>query len=474
MPALPRRRIALLLVLLLALLGAGCHWIFPFQSGTSDGDTGAGPPTADRAPAPGDTAAAADIDWSAGFVVHAATVVNTHTQDHQFEPRLARLESGDLVVVWQGEGQDDDRFPTGSGASGYGGLGVFGRRFDAAGAPIGPEIQINVRTAAGQFQPALAPLGEDRFVTAWLSQSSDSAGDAVRANRRDGGGALIDEEFQVNTSEPSDQLNPAVAALEDGTFVVAWRSRGGLDGDSGIFAKAFSAAGSRVSAELPVNTYTAGDQTHPAVAALGGSRYLVAWASDGQDGDGSGVYGQIFFQPDQRDGEEFQIHTTAAGDQQRPDVAAVADGGFVVAWEHEAADGERAIQMQRFDGGGEKLGGEVKVSRSPIGARPAWVNGEVPDVCVFPGGHFIVAWGGYGQDGDGDGVRGQLFDGQGSRVGQELLLSDDPLRVTDLWTAFRYHVDLVCPRDGELAAVWASSRGDAVDLDVTLALLALK
>jgi hypothetical protein len=58
----------------------------------------------------------------------------------------------------------------------------------------------------------------------------------------------------------------------------------------------------------------------------------TTWGSDGQDGSGSGVFGQRFSASGSRVGAELQINSYTTGFQGRPAVAADAGGNFVAVW----------------------------------------------------------------------------------------------------------------------------------------------
>jgi hypothetical protein len=101
------------------------------------------------------------------------------------------------------------------------------------------------------------------------------------------------------------QEKPAIAASANGDFTVAWSSPD--DDGSGVFARQFSAGGVPTgTAEVRVNTYTAGDQgvtsTEGHVLAVAGSAehgVLVSWQSIGvtvpsQDGSGAGIFARRF------------------------------------------------------------------------------------------------------------------------------------------------------------------------------------
>ena len=86
--------------------------------------------------------------------------------------------------------------------------------------------------------------------------------------------------------------------------------------------------------EEQVNTYTSGNQTEPKVTTLADGSYVVVWHSYGQDAANSyGIYAQRFTASGIPIGAEFAVNTDTAGNQSNPDIAALADGGFVITWE---------------------------------------------------------------------------------------------------------------------------------------------
>ena len=94
----------------------------------------------------------------------------------------------------------------------------------------------------------------------------------------------------VNTFTTSNQNNPAVAIDADGDFVVTWQSSD-QDGDgNGIYAQRYNASGVAQGSEFLVNTFTTSYQSNSAVAIDADGDFVVTWHSDGQDGDGFGVY----------------------------------------------------------------------------------------------------------------------------------------------------------------------------------------
>lgn len=91
---------------------------------------------------------------------------------------------------------------------------------------------------------------------------------------------------------------------------------------------------SQLDSEFRVNTYTAGLQQSPNIAAnpaTGG--FQVVWQSDGQDGFLWGVFGQDFNATGRRTGAEISIADLTDGDQESPDVAFNEDGSGMWVWQ---------------------------------------------------------------------------------------------------------------------------------------------
>jgi hypothetical protein len=160
-------------------------------------------------------------------------VVNTHTFLSQISPSVAGMGSGEFVVVWLSPLQDGS------------GLGVFGQRYDNSGARAGGEFQVNTFATGDQYAPVVAMDAGGNFVVAWESYDESASSTnypiGIFAQRFEAGGARIGTEFQVNTYATHYQREPAVATDDEGHFVVAWQSYL-QDGSSyGVFAQRYEA-----------------------------------------------------------------------------------------------------------------------------------------------------------------------------------------------------------------------------------------
>ena len=198
----------------------------------------------------------------------------------QHSPSLAVAADGDFLVVWESLSQESL------------GTGVFGQRFNSAGAAQAVEFQVNVYTPSSQSAPAVAVDGDGDFIVAWQSYDQDGGNYGVFARRVDASGTPQGSEFQVNSRTALAQRFPAVASDSDGDFLVSWTSYGADGADTGVLARRFDSAGAPQGAEFQVNTYTTGFQRVFAIGTEGGGRFVIVWDSINQDGSGEGVFAQ--------------------------------------------------------------------------------------------------------------------------------------------------------------------------------------
>jgi len=266
-------------------------------------------------------------------------MVNDFTTGGQYEPTVAVTAGGEFVVVWTDyDGRD---------GSGY---GVFGRRFDDSGVPVGTDFQVNAYTTGYQGRPEaeIASTGEfvvvwkndyrysfypmtgrrfdaagspagsfvvnsatsdlsrgildvsltpSGFVAAWPAYDSDLGQKIISARRFDSGGTPVAPDFRVDTSN----RYPEYARIDSdaaGRFVVAWTDAYyGGESDYGVFARAFEADETPNGGQFRVNSETDGLQgiLGPGLAVAPSGDFVIVWDSEYQDGDETGIFGQRFF-----------------------------------------------------------------------------------------------------------------------------------------------------------------------------------
>ncbi len=331
---------------------------------------------------------------------------NTYTTSTQGNPAAAGLGDGSFVVAWGSQGQD------GSGD------GIFGQRFNSAGAKVGPEFPVNSYTTNSQNSPSVAADSAGNFVVVWSSEGQDGSGSGIFGQRFHESGLKDGTEFQVNTYTTASQFFLSVAADSAGNFVVVWSSYGQDGSSDGIFGQRFHESGLKDGTEFQVNTYTTASQFRPSVAADSAGNFVVVWTSEGQDGSGYGIFGQRFNGSGAKIGPEFQINTYTTGTQDISSVAADSAGNFVVVWDSFGQDGSgNGIFGQRFSSSGAKVGPEFQVNTYTTSTQ------QGPSISADGADNFLIVWNSNSQDGSGFGVFGQRLDRLGNKVGSEFQIN---------------------------------------------------
>ena len=273
--------------------------------------------------------------------------VNSYITSLQTNPSVCRLTDTTFVVAWQSYGQDAD------------GLGVYANVFSSTGANLTNEFRVNTYITNDQSSPSVDRLTDTTFVVAWQSTGQDTDGLGVYANVFSSTGSNLTNEFRVNTYITSDQSTQFVTQLNSTIFVIAWYSFG-QDGNShGVFAKVFSNTGANLTNDFLVNTYITGMQNNPSVCRLNDTTFVVAWQSNGQDNDGYGVYAKVFSSTGANLTGEFRVNTYTTSNQMNPSVSRLTDTTFVVAWQSNGQDGDldgcyfSSFTLQKVPNGGD-------------------------------------------------------------------------------------------------------------------------
>ncbi|MCR5864838.1 hypothetical protein [Aquincola sp. J276] len=489
-------------------------------------------------------------------------LVNTFTSGAQYEPSVAMLSGGGFVVVWRSDAQD------GSSA------GVYGQRFDAAGAKVGAAFLVNETTNGGQYQPSVTGLSTGGFVVTWFNDNYDSSGSGSTADvylrEYSAAGVALTGQQKLASGSNSTEYQPDIADLGNGNYVVVYAdyvtAAGPGDNTYRIAQQIFGDAnppvrqadptlgdftGTVTFAENLVNTapqvidaaisladsdsadlaggrldlfyVQGGDATDQlgvrhqgngfgqiglagstvsyggvAIGTLSGGAnganlvisfnasatvdavealvQNLTYASTSQspqpsrtvglrisDGDGgsseaSTVTIQVTAELDGRPvahGEEA-VNTYRASTQDQPDIAVLADGSYVIAWESQAQDGAgTGVYWQRFAANGTAIGPEVRAAGATEGEQ------RQPHLAALSDGGFVLTWeDNSGVDGSGQGVIGQRYNGAGVAQGGNFIVNTT--------TSSAQYDGAVAGYTGGFAAVWSSSQSGGNGYDIIL------
>lgn len=365
--------------------------------------------------------------------------VNAVVDKDQVLPDVAMDANGNTIVVWQVEGQQ------GSGSD------IYGRRISSAGVPVGDDFIVNTTTSRPQRTPSVAIDGAGNSIVTWQSQYQDGYSWGIYGRAYDASGATLQSEFEINervegpqtipnvhvnstgatvvtwignsaTHQPTvfghryqipntepdlsvggelalstfvglEDVPPAAAMDSKRESIVAWTSYAEDGSGIGIFAQMLDSHGAPIGSRMAVNTVTAGNQSSPAVARAPSGEFVIAWESEAEDGSGYGIYARLYAADGVPSGSVFRVNSTTDGDQLKPAVTMAHDGSFIIAWQSQNTTSISPTELnytdifaQRYSADGGAVGSEFRVNNQ------AGLDQRDPTIAINANGEFAIAW----------------------------------------------------------------------------------
>jgi hypothetical protein len=343
----------------------------------------------------------------------------------QAAPALANLSGGGFATVWQGSDG-----------------GLWAQVRDAGGTASGAAFALAAPSAGVSGAPAVSALAGGGFVVGYTAAQGGGMQAAYRIVDAAGHAGP-----QVMAGAQGDASEASVATLSDGSFVLAWRSGGQVH-------LQHAGASGAIGAEQIFGTL--GTAFSPSVSALHNGGYVVSW---GEIGDGN-VYAALGSAPGaapiavSADGGAASISTAAP----LPHVAALAGGGFVVAWDSYSND-LRGFSMsdifyQRYDNSGHALGAVAQANVDSGGGRYDAAIAALAD------GGFVIGWQAQGGDGDANGVFGRRFGADGGA------LDAHEFQVNQQAQGDQSNPALAVLGNGGVVAAWVDTQQGASSIEV--------
>jgi Ca2+-binding RTX toxin-like protein len=367
-------------------------------------------------------------------------VINTTTAGNQGAPDVAALANVgggtgsvynvDFIATWDDPGNGGD---------------VRGRTLTAAGTPAPPgtstDFLISRPLANLQFNSSVAGFAQDGFIAVFVDTANDPGGDiGFNVTHRTGfsSGAIA--------NGVDDDVDPDVAVLADGGYVVTWTR-----GASQVMRAVFNSSGAIP--EAAVSGGTNGSQPQgSSVAALAGGGFVVAFHeryivvpdflqrvlfrrydangnaldavaviidatgsknndiqvlglqdggfvvayTDNEFGAGTDIHVRIYNEDGSQRIDLGRINNFTIGDQDKPTLALLSNGYFVVGWQVQGG-----LKLQAFDPSGNEIGTEYQDTFS------AMIDAEIAGLAD---GRLVNVRSTSSGDGDGTAIRAQASD----------------------------------------------------------------
>ena len=363
----------------------------------------------------------------------------------QTRPQLS-LSRTNGFIVWQDNATDGD------------GLGLSARALDSSFSSPFASFRVNQQGAYDQENPQVTMLKNGGAAFVW--QGGKQSFQHIYARFLSSSNTWVTGDIMVNATTNYYQLNPVIATLANGNVIVVWSSYG-QDGDmQGVYAQQFSPTGQKIGSENLINQFTSFNQRTPAVAALSGGGYVIAWVSEQERASISAngyasvdIYGRLFNSSGAPLGNEFLVNT-GTNVCANPSVAGGSDGSFVVTWGEKdlvVVNNSWDVFARSFSSAGS--GGVVgRVNTQQYGDQ---FGAKISSL----GTDYMVVWTSLEQDGSREGIFGQFLRGDASHAGGEF-------RVNTTVILSQIQPCVASDGVGRFLAAWSSYVGGVNSMDL--------
>jgi hypothetical protein len=333
--------------------------------------------------------------------------ISQTTDQDQKKPAVATLTDGRIIVVWDGNGPEDDE-------------GIHGVILTANGTTALPEFTLNEPTGIKDWEVDVVAMAGGSFGVIWSAVSLTPEGAELVGVVYSGEGLPITAEVQLNDVAEDSQMKPRSAVLPNNSYVITWNTQYYGKSDYDALVRIFGSDGSPLTGDVALGLVAAENyQVQPDIALSGtgeSSRFGITWTDFKAGDEHHAVMAERFTLDGTSDGGPFQVNSAESGNQVFASIAGH-DAGFVVVWcgiEPVNENPYKGIFARQYDVDGNHLGEAIPMNTLPEGA-----GFQRTDVAAFPDGGFVSVWDSDAKDGDGLGVYALRFSPDGSKCPRE-------------------------------------------------------
>ena len=311
-------------------------------------------------------------------------------------------------------------------------------------------------------QPAIATLDDGTFIVGWIVVNVGDAEFRVYAQRLDVHGSKLGSARQLAVLERLKAYDLSIAFGSDGSAVLVWSERPGLELPFNVYGQRFDVDGQMLGSRFKINILDADPTNHctRGVCVADGARhasvemartggFIVSWIFQPQlFGPLIGpteVRARAFNTDGQPVGHVFRI-TGGVNHSYIFDTSVSPNGDFVTAGVDEADAQEKTVLVQTYSADGIPSSTAVSVQSA----------GEVKSLEVTHGvdGSFILSWSALAADSQSYDLFAQRFNASGEAIGANFRVNSDASRLT-----LPTHTTVVAP-DGSFAFSWTAPLGN--------------
>jgi hypothetical protein len=277
-------------------------------------------------------------------------VINDVDTAGQWHPSVAMDVTGDFVIVWDDNRNDD--------------LDIFFQRYTSAGTTLGTNTKIN-NTVIGtdQYAPLIAMDEVGDFVIVWLIKYQTFTYD-IYFQRYTSNGLPLGVNTKVN--EQAGLASYTSFSIDaSGNFVVVWSDS--RNGNLDIYFQRYASDGTPLGINTKVNDDTGNNfQSQPSIAMDAVGDFVIVWY------DYRNAKEDIYFQRYTSNGTPLGVNTKVNDDiriafRRVPSISINAAGDFIIVWqESNYVQGTHYIFAQKYFPSGNPDGSNYRiVSNAP-------------------------------------------------------------------------------------------------------------
>ncbi|WP_345193225.1 Ig-like domain-containing protein [Kistimonas scapharcae] len=228
--------------------------------------------------------------------------------DHQYLTKLVALSGNQFATAYYDAAD---------------GFNVHVKIYDASGTETS-DIVVGSVDGWGNGAQDIVALDNGGFAVTWRGTGTGS--DSASFRIYDASGNSVAGPVSYGGAAPADDKTVDIEVLDSGELLTAYQS-----GDD-LYVQRWTSTGTASGSPVRINTTTDGTQADVTIEPLADGSFFVIWRSDGQDGDGQGIYGRHFDATGNALTDEIQINTTTTGNQSDPEVTQLAGGELLITW----------------------------------------------------------------------------------------------------------------------------------------------
>ena len=208
-------------------------------------------------------------------------LINQFTPYNQRVPAIAALTNGGFVVTWVSEQERvvGVAYPVDTQPSqmAYPSVDIYARLYSSNGVAQGSEFLVNTDYNPCA-NPRVAVASDGSFMVAWQAHDMAQTNSWDIYARSFSSAGVGGSTFIVNSYVAGPQYSPHISALGK-DYMILWTSLGQDGSREGVYGQYVHEDGSLVGNEFLINTTTISQQMQPAVASDGANQFLVVWTS---------------------------------------------------------------------------------------------------------------------------------------------------------------------------------------------------